>query len=459
MTSLKSMKFALLVGAAIVAAPGPLLAQTAPAPRAPTAADLEARLKTLESALAEVKAQLEAEKAARAAVDPKLETLAKQTTEAVAKVEAAAKAEGFKVGDATVKFNGFFKAEGLISDYSNGDASGTARDFYLPSGIPTGASSTDEDYRVDGHAKQTRMMMTVTRAVGAHKLGGYLETDFQSAPGTQGSENVTNAYNLALRRVYVTMDNWLFGQDWTTFQNVAALPESTDFIGPSEGTVFARQVMVRYTHKISDTMNLLVALENPETVLAGLGAQDDDQLPDLTAKLMMKVGKADLALAGLARQLSVQQGAALDEKAVGWGVSASGKAPFGKNDVRFMLNYGEGAGRYLGVGFAPDAILVNTAARQELETVPVLSGFVAGRFMLTDKTRTNLVYSFQSVDNPTGISATSANDEVWSASVNVFHSPVKGIDLGLEYRHAEKELVSGADGSLDRIHVIAKHTF
>ena len=42
---------------------------------------------------------------------------------------------------------------------------------------------------------------------------------------------------------------------------------------------------------------------------------------------------------------------------------------------------------------------------------------------------------------------------------NLFYSPVKNIDLGVEFRHGERELVNGADGSTDRIEVVAKYSF
>ena len=47
----------------------------------------------------------------------------------------------------------------------------------------------------------------------------------------------------------------------------------------------------------------------------------------------------------------------------------------------------------------------------------------------------------------------------WSAAANLFYSPVKNIDLGVEYRHGERELVNGADGTTNRIDVVAKYSF
>jgi hypothetical protein len=42
---------------------------------------------------------------------------------------------------------------------------------------------------------------------------------------------------------------------------------------------------------------------------------------------------------------------------------------------------------------------------------------------------------------------------------NVFWSPVRNVDLGIELRHGERKLVSGAKGSLDRVEFAAKYSF
>ena len=46
-----------------------------------------------------------------------------------------------------------------------------------------------------------------------------------------------------------------------------------------------------------------------------------------------------------------------------------------------------------------------------------------------------------------------------SGAVNVFYSPVKPVDLGIEFRHGERKLVSGVTGKLDRIELAAKYSF
>ena len=106
----------------------------------------------------------------------------------------------------------------------------------------------------------------------------------------------------------MTWGNWLVGQTWSNFMDVATLPEAVDFIGPTDGTTFVRQPQVRYT-----SGGLSLSAENRETTIlpydvAGVaGARiisDDGYAPDLTARYAWKGDWGHVALAGLLRELT-----------------------------------------------------------------------------------------------------------------------------------------------------------
>ena len=176
-----------------------------------------------------------------------------------------------------------------------------------------------------------------------------------------GAQRATNPYTPTFRRGFIEYGNLLVGQEWSTFQNIAVLPETTDFVGPLDGTVFNRQALIRYSIPLRTGLTLQVAVENPETETAlpanaALVDTDDDRLPDVVARLNWKSTLGDFALAGIARELRTDTLGSGDT-ALGWGVSGSGKIPIGKrHDLRFMATYGQGIGRYLGLGYVPDAI-------------------------------------------------------------------------------------------------------
>jgi hypothetical protein len=390
-------------------------------------------------------------------------------TTAAARPAAPPPQDGFTVGNGAtrLKIGGFLKTVATFSRWDDGDVAAGAlgRDFYLPQQIPVGGTreSTDSDF----NAKHTRIWLNLETQVAGHSLKGYVETDFQTASGTQGSERTTNGYNLALRRAYVQLDKLTVGQDWSTFQYVGALPESTDFVGTTEGTVFVRQPLVRYSLPVGKGMTLHVSAENGETASATLGSpalveNDDDSIPDFAARLNYAGSFGEVSLAGLVRQLSVDNGAVGDNR-LGVGASLAGKLFLDaekRHDARFMVTYGTGIGRYVGLNFAPDAIWVPGTTR--LERVKTLAAMGAVKLGWTPTLRSTVMASYQNVKYPDGFAAgtfNAFNDTAWSVAGNLFWSPVKNVDLGIELRHGQRELVSGASGQLNRLEFAAKYNF
>ena len=436
---------------------------------------LEARMEALERAVGSLQVELQTAKAENAALRQAVVSANSNASEAVTVAQAAQvasavpAADGFTVGSGVTRVNigGFIKTVATFSKWSNGDvaANSLGRDFYLPQTIPVGGirESTDNDFS----AKQTRLWLNLDTQVAGHTLKGYVETDFQTAAGTQGSERTTNGYDLALRRAYVQFDRLTVGQDWSTFQNATVLPESTDFVGTTEGAVFVRQPLVRYSQPLGRSTTLHFGIENPESATANLGTttlieNDDDGIPDFTARLNHVTSFGEFAVAGLVRQLAVDNGAIHDD-AMGYGASVSGKIYFDANkryDLRFMATYGSGIGRYIGLNFAPDAIFVPGVNR--LLPVDSIASFAALRLGWTPTLRSTVMASYQDANYPGGVSVgafDAYNNEAWSVAGNLFWSPVKGFDLGVEYRHGERILVSGANGQLNRVEFAAKYSF
>ena len=449
----------------------------------PATTSVEARLDRLEAELAALQGDLAQSRAETAAATQRAEAAEARanlaeaqsaaTVQRVAALETkpapapAAPAEGFRSGNTTIRLGGYIKLLATSTHYSDGEVATNSlgRDFYLPQTIPTGGQASAHD--TDFTAKQSRFWLNLDSTVAGHALKGYLEFDFQTSPGTQGSQRTTNGYNPALRRAYMQIDRWTFGQDWTTFQYTGALPESTDYVGGAEGTVFVRQPLIRYSAPVGTGTTLHIALENPESGTASLGSptlteNGDDRLPDLAVRLAHTDKRGELSLAALARQVRVEN-AGLGAQTTGWGVSAGGKLFLNADktgDVRVMVTYGRNIGRYVGLNFAPDAVYV--PATNALESATVLAAIGAVRVPLATGLRANLMGSYQSIDYSDALAAASLasfNKRAWSVAANLFYSPVRNVDLGVEYRHGERKLVGGADGSTNRVEVAAKYSF
>ena len=360
------------------------------------------------------------------------------------------------IGNTDITYGGYVKLDAMWSDYSSGipDGSSVGRDFYVPSTTPVGPD-TDNDAVFDMHARQSRFNFgTATKLDNGKTINTKIEIDFlASAPG--GNERVTNSYAPRIRQAYVTYDGWLFGQAWSNFQNVGALPETLDFVGPAEGTVFARQAQARYT-----TGSWSFSLEIPESTITTQGgarvATDDAAMPDFTARYTHKADWGELVVTGLARQLTYKKNG-IDADESSFGISASGKVNFGQNNLKFMLTQGSGLGRYVGLNVAHGAVLDG----DDLDAIDSTSGFIAYQQHWNSQWRSTFLYSFFSADNNSDLFAISGDptETSQSYSANILYSPVKKLTFGVEYKHAERELESGTDGDMDRLQFSAKYVF
>lgn len=459
----------------------PLSAQAAPTSRS-TARQvaLEARLGQLEAAVAMLSSELSAARSALASrpIDatpttttaqsvPLVQTLPPATEARLAALEAARPAkveDGFRAGNTTIRLGGYIRVNAAATRYSNGEVAvgGLGKEFYLPQQIPVGGGFSSQDFLVQ--ARQTRFFLTTETPVGNKSLKSRIEFDFAISTTPAGAQRATNAFVPNLRLAYVTYGDTLMGQEWTTFQNVGVLPESTDFVGPIEGTVFVRQAMVRHTIALGSGMSLQVALENPETESIAITSpalvdNDDDRLPDFVGRLNVRTGKADSSLAAIVRELRVDQNG-FGDTAIGWGVSAAGKIAFGpknRNDLRFMATYGDGIGRYLGLGYVADVVFGGRPV-DRLDTIRNFAGMAALKLGWSDRLRSTIMGGYQTSWYPAGVSPLN-NRSAWSAAGNLFWTAAKNFDLGIEYRHAVRQLVNRDSGTIDRLEFAAKYSY
>ena len=358
------------------------------------------------------------------------------------------------IDQANFKFSGYIKLDSMFSSYDSGTLSSgnLGRDFYIPGLTPVGG--TEESTQFDMHARQSRFRFTADTKIDGQKLVGVLEFDMQATPN--GNERVSNSYSPRVRHAFIKWDNWLFGQTWSTFQDVGALPETLDFIGVSDGTIFVRQSMIKYSNN-----GFEIAIENPETTVTPYGGggrivTDDNSVPDLIARYTHKADWGHVAVAGMVRQLAYQSGDVIDASETGYGLSVTGKVKFGADDLRVMFNTGSGLGRYLALNSANGAVL---NANNDLETIDSYGFSVAYRHVWNDQWRSNFTYSQFQADNDVDLTGTSVTETTYSTRVNLLYSPNKKITLGGEYAYANRSLENGLEGDMNRFQLSAKYAF
>ena len=368
----------------------------------------------------------------------------KQRIQAVSITPGAVPGTTFKVG-------GFIKADFLATQTGNGQLAddATARALYLPGQTPVGGARSGVDS--NAHAKFSRFNLGVDSVTDkGDKMGAMVEMDFFG--GALGNQAATNTYGVTLRHAYMYWNNWLAGQTWSNFMDVASIPEAADFIGPTDGVIFVRQAQLRYTKG-----GFSAALENSETTLIGTTSSDRGSLPDLTLRYGWKGDWGTFGVAALARQLKVDRGAYDDSRFAG-GITLGGKWLMGTNDtLHYQLTGGQGIARYIGLGITGDGVL--DASDGSLETTGVLAGYVGWRHAFNPKLRSNVIFARSDYDNVAALTGLLATRRVQSLRANVFYSPLPKVDLGAELMFGKRVVESGAEGDITRVQFTTKYSF
>lgn len=378
-------------------------------------------------------------------------------------ISTSAAAADFTLGETQVSVGGYVKIDALYSRFSDGSvpSNSAGRDFFIPGLTPVSDGGGRSHTYLDLHARETRLSVTSARAVGDHVLGGHVEVDFLVNPGNV-EKRLANGSSLSLRRAFMTYRGWTLGQDWSTFQNLVAVPETLNFVPwPPEGTVFARQALVRYSFDDFD-----VALENPTmTVTAPTGdrlVSDSSYLPDAVARYRFTYLDGRFTLSGIARQLRLDgsdtepvNGVGAKDTAIGYGASLAGVVPYHRGDIRFTVTAGEGLGRYV----ALNAVSALQIEGGDVETIRTLSGFVALRYEWTSQWRSTFTLAAFGADHDVALTGGGVTKRLRGATVNLLYSPVTVLTFGVEARFSDRELEDGRDGSLTRLQFSAKYAF
>ncbi len=362
------------------------------------------------------------------------------------------------------QYGGFIKADFIANDYSDGDraTASVGDDLLVPSTIPVGNDNAPDDITFDSHVKHSRFWFKTTTDVGnGQTVSSYVETDFNSGV----DERITNQASNGLRHAFLTYnynktDSIVVGQTWSTFFNVAALPEAIDFVGPSAGTLFTRQPQIRWTKGLGNGTSFMLALENPSSGLYDGGAGfdsnqfDSNTLPDIVARYNGKAGNLDYSLAVVGREIAYSQGSQ-EEDEYGAAINFTGVYKFdGGDNIHFSLSQGT-LGRYIALaGFRDGAI----EADGDIDLIDVTGGFISYQHFWDKKWRSTFTYAYSTADNPDSVGG-NVNKTLSNANVSLMYSPVPKLTFGVAYEYAERELESGVDGDLNRLQFTSKWVF
>lgn len=302
----------------------------------------------------------------------------------------------------------------------------------LPRTFASAAASDAGDWKTGITARESRFSIgTKTMDVAGSTLTTYLEMDFQGGIDAPGNEVVSNSYNPRLRQAFGSWNGWDFGQTYTTFSDLAAMPEILDQ-GKQAAFIYTTQPMVRY-NMAAPGGKFMVALENPEDGF-GSNSYDDQSYPDLTARYQLRSKLGLYSIAGMVRAIEDD---AADQTEVTGAASLSARIPtFGRDDLRLQYSYGT-LGRYLGLFTYPDLDLGALAAG-EVEPLTTYGATVAYRHFWAPQWRSSLTVSQTEIvddlaSSPAG--TLSYFDKSSSVHANLIWSPHAKLQLGIEYAY------------------------
>ncbi|QQT94431.1 DcaP family trimeric outer membrane transporter [Acinetobacter johnsonii] len=322
------------------------------------------------------------------------------------------------------------------------------------------SSKEDVKDKLRATAKNTRLGLDFNTNVGGdNKLGGKVEVDFA---GTNEA--------LRIRHAYLTYNNWLFGQTTSNFLSNHA-PEMID-LGTNVGGGTARIPQVRYGFNLAPATKLFIAAEEGNSSANQLKVTTTDgvtkretvssdvkySLPVLTAKLTQGFadGKANASVRGLVEHYKSESSG--DDK-TGWGLAAGvNYQVIDPLKLSADVSYVQGNSNYL---YGSNTAFYVNPVNGNIEQNEAFGVQVGGTYKFNEKLRSTLAYGALFADDGTDYATlnSTANEEVYQAWINFIYSPVKPLDLGVEYINGKRDTFAGNSYKDNRVGLMAKYSF
>jgi hypothetical protein len=378
----------------------------------------------------------------------------------------------FDVKDTKVTLGGYLKLM-MIYDIDGtvetGPFRGDLAGGYDP---PIDGSSLDdtEDFRMT--ARESRLFVKTKSQTDKGVLSTHFEGDFFGG-STNATATWSNSDAFRLRHAYGTLvrdsHEILAGQSWSTFMDLAAGVPDMDIAG-DPGFTFVRQAQLRYQYNLRPGHYIAAAIENPDRGLAAAGpvsfftnaGDSTEKLPDFILKYFYANKMLTLSPRLLVRQFDLTD-TATDESdtAMGWGAALSGSLKAGP--VRFVATamYGDGLGRYGGLGNIGGAGL---SADNNVETVKFTSvnGGLTVSLSKTVKWTAGAGWAQNDDEAYTGSDAVltgSATETAVGYHTNLKWAITPAFEWAIGVAKYERELMDGSEGDMVRCQSYLKYNY
>jgi len=319
-----------------------------------------------------------------------------------------------------------------------------------PSAFVTKAIVTRDATASQGASGQANWSVQATRVelesrtqLDDHQIKTFTAVDFFNDFGSTTPE-------LRLRQAYGEINHillggdLLFGQDWSTYANLYAIPNVLDFQGVNS-LLGARHPMVRWTKPLGEGWIVKLAAEAPD-VRQFENASSASTWPDGVVALNWAKDTYNLQGSFLARDLRASGDNGPVVSTFGWATSLAGRiympGALKQDFATFQLCYGEGFG---GVLNDTPADATYNPANNDFEAIPTLAWYLGYQHWWNPKFYSVISYGEIREDNTSFQSAT-AYKKTQYASANLTWVPFEQWLFGFEVLYGTREDNDGADG-------------
>ena len=293
-----------------------------------------------------------------------------------------------------------------------------------------------------------------------HDVGGKLEMDFFGGTGRD---------TFRIRHAYMTFDKWLVGQTWSNFNAVDYFPETVD-ASLSVGGSLTRVPQIKYSHSIDKNTSIAVSVEDQKSeIVTTTGTQNIRTDPYAKVKLPSVIGRVNYkfdngsVISGRAFMTEKSTSYGGSDDFLAWGVAAGGKILITPNTT-FKIDYNHIYGDTKNVLWSNYAyVFDNNAKIQPNEFDTVTLGLTQ---QFNPKIRSTLGFGYSRANNSNTFANLvrenndqTQNKELMEGWINMFYTPIKPINIGVEYMYGQRKTFDNKVGENNRINVTAIYDF
>jgi len=319
--------------------------------------------------------------------------------------------------------------------------------------IPVGAANKTEP-RFSMSADQTRIGIEALRWTTLGDAFMRIEGDFLE----QG--NSGNIFRL--RHAFGQLNYILAGLTWSTFGDVASLPQTVDLDGPPS-SVSERTIQIRYTRDVTKDLRWAVSAESPkpdiETPDSLLLEPAFQSYPDLVGRIRKFGEWGHTQVAIIVRSISVKDAENNTDYLVGAGGLLSGKMVLTpENEIYYQVVYGSAIARLVG-GLAGRGLdVIYNPDTGKFETITTMGGFISFAHQWQENLSSNLTIGMNNVKNK-DFQPDDAFSFIGYGSVNLFWQATAGSRVGIEYSYGRRQNKNGDSGDANRLAFIVYYDF